>query len=275
MGDRGPTPLVKGRWPKARGDREGEYERGALILSRPPAILKVNCPEGAREGGLGHWFLSHRWERNSPPAGGEISPPKQQISAGAAGASPRPTKVRNGEKDSEIPHNRNEENHMSKKEEKTNVMRVLDQKKIPYTPHTYPHGDGEAPDGVTVAQNLGIDPDQVFKTLVTKGASGGYYVFDIPVAATLDLKKAAKAVGEKSVAMLPSKELLPLTGYVHGGCSPIGMKKQFPTVFHQSALEQETIFVSAGKIGFQVELSPADLMKLVRGTAADVTAATE
>lgn len=164
---------------------------------------------------------------------------------------------------------------MSKKEEKTNVMRVLEQKKIPYTPHTYPHVDGEAPDGVTVAQSLGLDPDQVFKTLVTKGASGGYYVFDIPVAATLDLKKAAKAVGEKSVAMLPSKELLPLTGYVHGGCSPIGMKKQFPTVFHQSALDQETIFVSAGKIGFQVELSPADLMKLVRGTAADVTAAAE
>ena len=101
---------------------------------------------------------------------------------------------------------------MSKKEEKTNVMRVLDQKKIPYTPHTYPHGDGEAPDGVTVAQNLGIDPAQVFKTLVTKGVSGGYYVFDIPVAATLDLKKAAKAVGEKSIAMLHSKELLPLTG---------------------------------------------------------------
>ena len=161
------------------------------------------------------------------------------------------------------------------KEEKTNVMRLLDQKKVPYTPHAYPHGDGEAPDGVTVARSLGLDPDRVFKTLVTRGASGGYYVFDIPVAATLDLKKAARAVGEKSVAMLPSKELLPLTGYVHGGCSPVGMKKPFPTVFHRSALDQETILVSAGKIGFQVELSPADLMKLVRGTAADVTAATE
>ena len=159
---------------------------------------------------------------------------------------------------------------MSKKEEKTNVMRILDQKKISYAPHTYPHGDGEAPDGVTVAQGLGINPDRVFKTLVTKGASGGYYVFDIPVAATLDLKKAAKAVGEKSIAMLPSKELLPLTGYVHGGCSPVGMKKQFPTVFHLSALEQETIFVSAGKIGFQVELSPANLLRLVQGTSADV-----
>ena len=156
------------------------------------------------------------------------------------------------------------------KEEKTNVMRLLDQKKVPYTPHTYPHGDGEAPDGVTVARSLGLDPDRVFKTLVTKGASGGFYVFDIPVAATLDLKKAARAVGEKSVAMLPSKELLPLTGYVHGGCSPVGMKKPFPTVFHRSALDQETILVSAGKIGFQVEVRPGDLIALVGAKAEDV-----
>lgn len=159
---------------------------------------------------------------------------------------------------------------MAKKEEKTNVMRVLDQKKIPYTAHTYPHEDG-AVDGVTVAAMLGQDPAAVFKTLVVKGASGGYYVFDIPVAATLDLKKAARAVGEKSIAMLHSKELLPLTGYVHGGCSPVGMKKQFPTVFHESCLEQDTICVSAGKIGFQVEVRPADLINLVRGTTADVT----
>lgn len=156
------------------------------------------------------------------------------------------------------------------KEEKTNVMRLLDQKKVPYTPHAYPHGDGEAPDGVTVARSLGLDPDRVFKTLVTRGASGGYYVFDIPVAATLDLKKAARAVGEKSVAMLPSKELLPLTGYVHGGCSPVGMKKPFPTVFHRSALDQETILVSAGKIGFQVEVRPGDLIALVGAKAEDV-----
>ncbi len=156
------------------------------------------------------------------------------------------------------------------REEKTNVMRLLDQKKVPYTPHAYPHGDGEAPDGVTVARSLGLDPDRVFKTLVTKGASGGYYVFDIPVAATLDLKKAARAVGEKSVAMLPSKELLPLTGYVHGGCSPVGMKKPFPTVFHRSALDQETILVSAGKIGFQVEVRPGDLIALVGAKAEDV-----
>lgn len=159
---------------------------------------------------------------------------------------------------------------MSKqKEEKTNVMRVLDQKKTPYTPHTYPVGDA-APDGVSVAQMLGQDPAAVFKTLVAKGASGGYYVFDIPVAETLDLKKAAKAVGEKSVAMLPAKELLPLTGYVHGGCSPVGMKKRFPTVFHESCLDHETICVSAGKVGFQVEVKPADLITLVGGTTADV-----
>lgn len=157
------------------------------------------------------------------------------------------------------------------KEEKTNVMRVLDQKKVPYTPHAYPVGDA-APDGVTVAQLLGQDRLAVFKTLVAKGASGGYYVFDIPVAETLDLKKAAKAVGEKSIAMLPAKELLPLTGYVHGGCSPVGMKKRFPTVFHQSCLEQDTICVSAGKVGFQVEVKPEDLISLVGGTTADVTA---
>ncbi len=162
---------------------------------------------------------------------------------------------------------------MSKqKEEKTNVMRVLDQKKVPYTAHTYPVGDA-APDGVSVAQMLGQDPAAVFKTLVVKGASGGYYVFDIPVAETLDLKKAARAVGEKSVAMLPAKELLPLTGYVHGGCSPVGMKKRFPTVFHESCLEHETICVSAGKVGFQVELNPADLIALAGGKTADLIAA--
>ena len=160
---------------------------------------------------------------------------------------------------------------MSKqKEEKTNVMRVLDQKKIPYTPHAYPVGDA-APDGAAVARLLGQEPASVFKTLVAKGASGGYYVFDIPVEATLDLKKAARAVGEKSVSMLPSKQLLPLTGYVHGGCSPVGMKKQYPTVFHETAEIMDTILVSAGKIGFQVELSPAALMELVGGAAADLT----
>lgn len=159
-----------------------------------------------------------------------------------------------------------------KKEEKTNVMRTLEQKKLPYTPHSYPHDGGAAPDGVTVAQSLGQDPAAVFKTLVARGASGNYYVFDIPVAHSLDLKKAAKAVGEKSVAMLPSKELLPLTGYVHGGCSPVGMKKRFPTVFHASCLEQETVYVSAGKIGFQVEVRPGDLLELVQASTADLIA---
>ncbi len=159
-----------------------------------------------------------------------------------------------------------------KKDEKTNVMRTLEQKKISYTAHTYPHENGVAVDGVTVAEMLGQEPAAVFKTLVAKGASGGYYVFDIPVAETLDLKKAAKAVGEKSIAMLPSKELLPLTGYVHGGCSPVGMKKLFPTVFHESCLALDTMMVSAGKIGFQVEVSPGDLIALVNGKTADVIA---
>mgnify|MGYP000703206893 FL=1 len=156
------------------------------------------------------------------------------------------------------------------KEEKTNVMRVLDQKKIPYTAHTYDPESGI--DGVSVARSLGQDPAAVFKTLVARGASGGYYVFDIPVAATLDLKKAAHAVGEKSVAMLPQKELLPLTGYVHGGCSPVGMKKQFPTVFHETVELFDTICVSAGKIGAQVEVAPADLIALLGAQTADITA---
>ena len=157
------------------------------------------------------------------------------------------------------------------KDEKTNVMRILDQKEIPYTPHTYPHEEGEAVDGVTVAGIMGQDPECVFKTLVARGASGALYVFDIPVADSLDLKKAAKAVGEKSVAMLNQKELLPLTGYVHGGCSPIGMKKQYPTVFHETAEILDTIIVSAGKIGCQVELSPTDLIGLVGAETADLT----
>ena len=164
---------------------------------------------------------------------------------------------------------------MSKKDEKTNVMRILDQKKVPYTPHTYPHEEGVAVDGVTVAKSMGQDPEAVFKTLVARGASNALYVFDIPVADSLDLKKAARAVGEKSVAMLHQKELLPLTGYVHGGCSPVGMKKQYPTVFHETAEILDTITVSAGKIGYQVELSPADLIALVGGTTADLTVVAE
>ena len=154
--------------------------------------------------------------------------------------------------------------------EKTNVMRLLDQKKVSYTPHTYPHGD-DAVDGVTVAQMTGMDPAKVFKTLVARGASKTPYVFVIPVACELDLKKAAKAVGEKSIAMLPQKDLLPLTGYVHGGCSPVGMKKQFPVVFHETAILYDTICVSAGKVGAQVELAPQALLDLLGASAADVT----
>ena len=155
------------------------------------------------------------------------------------------------------------------KEEKTNVMRVLEQKNIPYTPHAYNPDAGL--DGASVARQLGRDPETVFKTLVARGASGGLYVFDIPVEASLDLKKAAKAVGEKSIAMIHQKELLPLTGYVHGGCSPVGMKKQYPTVFDETAEILDTIMVSAGKVGFQVELVPAALIELVGASTPDLT----
>ena len=157
------------------------------------------------------------------------------------------------------------------KEEKTNVMRILEQKQIPYTAHTYEHEEGVAVDGVTVAAQLGQDPECVFKTLVARGASKGIYVFCIPVAENLDLKKAARAVGEKSIEMVAVKEINALTGYVRGGCSPVGMKKQYPTVFHETAEIVDTIMVSAGKIGYQVELSPDALIELVEGTLSDIT----
>nr|WP_297178680.1 Cys-tRNA(Pro) deacylase [uncultured Agathobaculum sp.] len=156
--------------------------------------------------------------------------------------------------------------------DKTNVMRVLEQHKIAYTAHEYPHGK-EAVDGETVARLLGQDVRQVFKTLVARGKSGGYHVFVIPVAKELDLKKAAKAAGEKSVELVHVKELLGLTGYVRGGCSPVGMKKAFPTVFDASVQDIPTVIVSAGKIGYQIECAPADLMALVRATAAPITTA--
>lgn len=158
---------------------------------------------------------------------------------------------------------------MKQKQEKTNVMRILDQKKIPYESRTYPHGE-EAVDGAQVARLLGQAPETVYKTLVAQGASRQYYVFDIPVEAELDLKKAARAVGEKSVAMLHVRELLPLTGYVRGGCSPIGMKKQFPTVLHADAQALPQIAVSGGKIGLQVLLDPNDLARLIRAQFADI-----
>lgn len=155
-------------------------------------------------------------------------------------------------------------------EEKTNVMRLLEQKKVPYTPHQYPHQEGMAVDGATVAAALGRDPASVFKTLVTRGATKANYVFVVPVLAELDLKKAARAVGEKSIEMIHVKELTPLTGYVRGGCSPIGMKKRFKTVLDQSAADQAAILVSAGKIGCQVELAPGDLAGLVGAGFADI-----
>ncbi len=154
-------------------------------------------------------------------------------------------------------------------EQKTNVMRVLDQKKIAYTAHSYPHGE-EAVDGVTVAKLTGLDAERVFKTLVTRGASRKNYVFVIPVAEELDLKKAAKAAGEKSIAMIHVSEINALTGYIRGGCSPIGMKKQFETFYHESCLALPTMAVSAGKIGAQVELSPAALIGITRGKTADL-----
>lgn len=159
---------------------------------------------------------------------------------------------------------------MKKKPVKTNAMRLLDRAKIAYEVREYPHQEGVAVDGVTVARSLGQEPGSVFKTLVTRGASGGYYVFDVPVAEELDLKKAARAVGEKSVAMIHVAELLPLTGYVRGGCSPVGMKKPFPTVFHESAQSCDVIAVSAGKIGLQVLVEPNALCRLVGGQFADV-----
>lgn len=156
------------------------------------------------------------------------------------------------------------------KQEKTNVMRTLEQKKISYRAHAYPHEEGVAVDGITVARSLGQDPATVLKTLVARSADKASYVFVIPVAENLDLKKAAKAVGEKSIEMAHAAEILSLTGYMRGGCSPVGMKKQFPTFFHLSALEQPTVMVSAGKIGLQVELNPHELIALVGASTADL-----
>lgn len=148
-------------------------------------------------------------------------------------------------------------------------MRVLDQKKIPYKEYYY--GDTGAISGVDVAEALNEDPERAFKTLVTVGKTKQHYVFMIPVAEELDLKKGAKAVGEKNIDMIPQKELLPLTGYVHGGCSPIGMKKQFKTVIDASAERFDSIMFSGGKIGYQVEVSLKDLSKVVRYTFCDIT----
>ena len=151
-------------------------------------------------------------------------------------------------------------------------MRILDQKKVAYTPHGFDYEEGSPCDAVTVAGMIGKSVDEVYKTLVLKAGGGNFYVFVVPGAGRLDYKKAAKAVGEKSVAMVPSADLLGLTGYIHGGCSPIGMKKLFPTVFHEAVLELETVTVSAGKLGRQVEVASKDLLPLVKAKTADLLA---
>lgn len=140
-------------------------------------------------------------------------------------------------------------------------MRILDKAKIKYEPHEYPHGS-EAVDGLTVAKLCGFDPECVFKTLVARGTSKNVYVFVIPVSSELDLKKAAKAAGEKSVEMVKVSEINALTGYIRGGCSPVGMKKRYPTFINESAKAKNTVYVSAGKIGSQVELEPLALAEI-------------
>ncbi|MBQ4072248.1 MAG: Cys-tRNA(Pro) deacylase [Clostridia bacterium] len=157
---------------------------------------------------------------------------------------------------------------MSKKQDKTNVMRILEQKKVEY--NSYFYETDVAVSGTVVASMINKDASCVFKTLVTQGASRQYYVFVVPVEMELDLKKGAKAVGEKSIAMIKAKELLPLTGYVHGGCSPIGMKKFFTTTIDESAKNCDKIIFSAGKIGYQVEMALSELEKVIKFTLKDI-----
>lgn len=156
---------------------------------------------------------------------------------------------------------------MAKAEEKTNVMRLLEQAGIAYTAHYY---DASETQGTAVAALLGEDQDAVFKTLVTEATDRSHHVFVIPVAETLDLKKAAKAAGVKSIVMIRQKELLPLTGYIHGGCSPVGMKKPFPTYIDETATLFDRFFVSAGKVGAQVELDPEELAQYIGAVFAEL-----
>lgn len=155
--------------------------------------------------------------------------------------------------------------------EKTNVMRILDQKKIKYKMHEYPHTDGVVVDGENVAKLLNQDPSQVFKTLVTIGNDKKYYVCVIPVLKELDLKQAAKAFNVKSLEMIHVKDINQVTGYIRGGCSPIGMKKSYPTVIDSSALNYDKIIFSAGKIGYQVEMDPRLLKNIIRVDFNDIT----
>ena len=158
---------------------------------------------------------------------------------------------------------------MKKTEEKTNAVRLLTQKKLSFQTHDYT--ESGAVSAVEVAQVLGQEPQRMFKTLVTEGRSGAHYVFLVPAPAELDLKKAAAVVGEKSIAMLKSKDLLPLTGYIHGGCSPVGMKKLFPTVIDKSAAQFDTILFSGGRIGLQVETGLSELAKVIPFRLEDIT----
>ena len=158
---------------------------------------------------------------------------------------------------------------MTKKQLKTNAMRILDSKKIEYNMYSYEVDDNHI-DGISVAQKLGQDENMVFKTLVTQGASKDFYVFVIPVAESLDMKKAAKVAGEKNMEMSHVKDIHKVTGYIRGGCSPIGMKKLYPTFVHESGKNLEKIIVSGGKIGFQIELSPQELKEIINFAYADI-----
>ena len=153
-------------------------------------------------------------------------------------------------------------------QDKTNVMRILDSKKVWYKSYCYKNTD--AISGMEVVNVLNEDPNKVFKTLVTRAGSGIYYVFVVPVNKELDLKKAARSVREKNVEMIKQKELLPITGYIHGGCSPIGMKKSFKTIIDISAKEYNTMFVSGGKVGYQIEVGVIDLADIIRAEFYDI-----
>lgn len=157
------------------------------------------------------------------------------------------------------------------KEQKTNAMRILDRNNVHYTVNLY--DCPEFIDAVTVADQLGQPYESSFKTLVAVGKSGGHFVFVIPIAAELDLKAAARAVGEKAVELIHVKEITPLTGYVRGGCTPIGMKKAFPTVFHSTLTDYDTVILSGGRIGAQILLAPADLLQVTGGKTADIVQA--
>ena len=158
---------------------------------------------------------------------------------------------------------------MAKKEDKTKAMRMLDTAGITYQVHTYPVEDG-AIDAVSVAKKCGEDPEQVFKTLVTQGSDHNHYVFVVPAEEHLDLKACARAVGVKAVEMIPQKDLLKTTGYIHGGCSPIGMKKKFVTVYDETIVLFDTVLVSGGRVGLQVEVKPDDLIKITDGLTAPI-----